>query len=359
VKKVELLKKLSDAFGASGFEKDVKKIINDELKSFTDISYDGIGSIVCKKEGNSKGPKVMISAHIDELGLLVRYVNERGFIRFIPLGSWSQQALYGQKFVLKTKKGYFPAVVSTIPHHFWNQHTKEREISMDEMMLDCGAVSLEDAKERFGIEPGNPAVPDVQCSEFAEGNYLLGKGFDDRVGCAQMIESLKALEKEKHPNILYGVGTCQEEVGIRGAQTTSRMINPDVCIVLEGSPADDAMSLGALRPELQQGALDSGPQIRFYDPSMIANYKLGDLLKTTAEDLGIKYQIAIRTGGATDAGVIHKSNFGVPSIVLGTAVRYAHSPYTIISIADYENTLKLLVAVLKKLDWKMVKSLTE
>jgi putative aminopeptidase FrvX len=354
VKSVNLLKKLSDAFGVSGFEDEVRKIIKDELKDIAEISYDGIGSIICQKNGG-KGPKVMLSAHIDELGLLVQHITDSGKIKFIPIGSWSPQVIYGQKFLIRSKKGLFPAVISTLPVHFW-LHDKEKLVAVEDMTLDCGAKSYDDAVEKFGIEPGDPIVPDVKFQEISDGEYLLGKGFDDRAGCALMIECLKTLKDVDLPNVLYGVGTCQEEIGIRGAYTTARIINPDVCIILEGSPADDAMPI---KPEAVQGGLGKGCQIRYYDPSMIANPKLGNLMKKICKEHKIPYQIAIRTGGATDGAVIHKSNFGVPSIVLGTPVRYAHAPYGMISIADFKNNVKLLSELIKRLDAKTVKSLTE
>jgi len=355
VKHVSLLRRLSDVFGVSGFEDEVREVFKEELSGFTDIFYDGIGSIICKKRGRKKGPKVMLAAHLDELGLLVQHITDRGLIRFVPLGNWSPQVLYGQKFLIRSKKGLVPAVISTLPYHFWKKGERDRLIPFDEMTLDCGARSLEEARERFGIEPGDPIVPDVKSQEFGDGEYLLGKGFDDRAGCAQIIECLKAVKDIELPNTLFGVGTCQEEIGIRGAFTTARIVEPDVCIVLEGSPADDTI---LARPDAVQGALGRGPQIRYYDPSMIPNPKLGDLVKNLAIEEGIPYQIAVRTGGATDGAIIHKSNFGVPSIVLGTAVRYAHAPYGIISIEDFENTLKLLIELVQRLDSKTVKKLT-
>lgn len=355
MKSVNLLKKLSDAFGVSGFEDDIRKIVKAELEDVGKITYDGIGSIICEKKGSKKGPKVMLAAHIDELGLLVQHITDRGLIKIIPLGSWSPQVIYGQKFLIKTRKSLIPAVISTLPSHFW-RNNKDKLVQVDEMTLDVGAKSLEDAKTRFGIELGNPVVPAVKCEEIAGGEYLLGKGFDDRAGTAEMVECLKALKDEDLPNRLFGVGTCQEEIGIRGAFTTARIVKPDVCIVLEGSPADDAIPM---KPEAIQGALGRGPQIRYFDPSMIANPKLGDFIKKIAEDNNIPYQIAVRTGGATDAAIIHKSNSGIPSIVIGIAVRYAHAPYGMISVDDFNNTMKLVIEVIKKLDAKAIKSLTD
>ncbi|MGE5598571.1 MAG: M42 family metallopeptidase, partial [Bacteroidota bacterium] len=214
------------------------------------------------------------------------------------------------------------------------------------MFIDVAAGSREEA-EAMGLGPGDPAVPEVAPLLLHEGACLMGKALDDRVGALAVIEAARRLRAGGHPNTVLAAGTVQEEVGARGARTAASMLRPEICLVVEGTPADD--SPGFAR-DASQGALGRGPQIRLFDPSMIGHRPLIDLVRRTAEEEGLPYQMAVREGGGTDGGPIHVSDAGVPAMVIGIPVRYAHSQIGLCSLADLENAVALLTAVVRRLD---------
>jgi endoglucanase len=295
----------------------------------------------------------MMAGHMDEIGLMVSFINKDGFIKFQPLGGWWDQTMLSQRVIIKGSKGDVPGVIGSKPPHILSPEERKKVVEMKEMFIDVGASSDEDVKE-MGIKPGDPIVPVGPFTRMKSGKMLMGKAMDDRVGCAVFVEVIKRLKDVEHPNTVLGVGTVQEEVGLRGAKTSADMINPDIAFATEVSIAGDMPGVGENEA---QAKLGKGPSIVVLDGSMIPNTKLRDLVVETAEENGIPHQFQAGTRGGTDAGRIHLHGTGVPTLVIGVPTRYIHSHVSVINHDDFENAVKLMVEVVKKLDAATVKAL--
>jgi putative aminopeptidase FrvX len=207
-----------------------------------------------------------------------------------------------------------------------------------------------------GVKLGDPIIPKADFLELAGGKTYLSKAFDDRIGTALVISAMQELKQKSHPNTVYGVATVMEEVGLRGATTSVRAVDPDVAIVLESDIAGD---VPGIKPDESTIKLGQGPTIVLYDVRMIPNIRFRDLVMETARQINVPLQLSAIEGGATDGGVIHLHGTGVPTIVLGVAARHIHSHSSIIHRDDYDNAVKLLSALIDRLDAKTVASLTE
>jgi endoglucanase len=347
------LKMLTEANGISGYEDGVAAIIEREMKGMAKISRDRLGSVICEKVGAKGGPKIMLPGHTDEVGFMVKAITKEGYIKFIPIGGWWPQVLLAQRVMVKTAKGEYAGVVGSTPPHKLSEEERKKPAEIKNMFIDIGVKDKEEAEKKFGLRPGDPILPVCPFEEMANRNYLLAKAYDDRVGCALFMDVIAELQKQRHPNAVYGAGTVQEEVGCRGAKTAAAQVDPDVCICLDvgiasdtpGAKDDDANDLG------------KGPQISVYDGSMIPNVRLRDLFIKTAERRRIPYQFQVLQAGGTDAGRVHIHSRGVPSLYLGIPTRYIHSSVGIIHKADYDNALKLILEVISQLDAKTVAKL--
>ncbi|OGF48808.1 MAG: peptidase M28 [Candidatus Firestonebacteria bacterium RIFOXYA2_FULL_40_8] len=355
ISSVELLKKLSEADGVSGFEKEAKEAALSYLKKSGDISGDRLGSVICKKKGTLAGPSVMLTAHIDEIGFIVKHITKEGFIKFLPLGGWSTQVLPAKRVKVKTAKGDILGVIGSKPPHLLTPEEAKKPLTLDSLFIDIGASSEVEA-EKFGVKAGDPVVPVAEFSQLKNKKLLLGKAFDDRVGCAVMIKVMDNLKNEKTANSLFGVAAVQEEVGHRGGITSTFIINPDVAIVLECRIANDFP--GTEKHELYS-CLGKGALVTFHDPGMIPNLKLRNLVVETAREEKIPYQAYTVNTGFTDGAVVHKSRSGIPTIVIGVPTRYFHSHAAIINLDDFESAVELVTAVIKKLDEKTARGFTE
>lgn len=348
---IKLLERLSLAFGPSGCEHEIAEIMIKEIKNKAKVKKDRLGSMIFEKRGLDAKPKIMLAAHMDEVGFIIQNITKKGFLRFYPIGGWVSQTLQGQRIIIKGKNGYVEGIIGSTPPHFLKKKDENKQMEIEDLLIDVGAESDKQAIEEFGIEIGSFATPSPYYSKMNNPHLFMGKAFDNRLGCALIINLINRMGKESHPNTLFGVGTVQEEVGLRGAKTVAEYVRPDAAIVLEAPPADDFPGITKDKP---QGALGGGVQIRCFDPTMIGNVKLKDLVIETADKNKIKYQLAVRTGGGTDAGAIHISGIGVPTIVLGVPVRYTHSHIGIMNIEDYNSALKLLVKFVKRLNKETV-----
>lgn len=351
----DLLATLSNAAGTPGNEGDVRAIITDALNDVADFSYDKLGSVICTLHNQPKGPNVMLAGHMDEVGFIVRYITSDGFIKFHPLGGWWPHVLLAQPITIKTDGGDVPGLIGSKPPHHLSKQERAKLMELADMFIDVGARDKAQAQQEFGIQPGDHIVPATRFAPLANPRLVCGKAFDDRVGVALMLETLRQFAETDHPNALYGVGTTQEEVGTRGAETAVDLVNPDIAIVLEGTPADDQPGTAN---DAVQGAVGRGPQIRLFDPTMIPNRALARRVTQLAADHNSTHQIAVRTGGGTDGRPIHLHLGGVPTIVIGVPVRYAHSHAGIISLDDYEHALRLLAVLIADLDAETVASFT-
>ena len=351
---VEMFKKLTEAPGVSGYEGEVRNVIREYLEGITAIETDKIGSIVCRKDGACEHPKIMLAGHMDEIGFMVKYITDEGFIKFSTLGGWWSHVLLAQRVVIKSCKGDVVGVIGSKPPHILTSEERNKMVKIKDMYVDVGATKADEVKE-MGIQTGDPIIPISPFTVMNNDKMLMGKAFDDRVGCAMFIRAIQELQKEEHPNTVYGVGTVQEEVGLRGAKTSSWLVEPDVGFALEVGIAGD---VPGVEKEESQEKLGGGPVILFRDSSMIPHLKLRDFVVDTAKEMEMPIQFDLLDGG-TDAGAIHLHKFGVPSIVLSVPTRHIHSHIGILHRDDFDNAVKLLVEVIKRLDAETVAELTE
>ena len=349
---IELLRELTQADAIPGHENEVRQIFRARLADVGVIQGDRLGSIFCAKQGSAESPRILLDSHMDEIGFIVQRVTSSGYVKFVPVGGWWTHTLLAQRVNILTKKGKVPGVIGSTPPHLLSSSDRDKVLDIKELYIDIGATTLEEATEVYGVSPGCPIVPYGPFMPLQNPKLLSAKAFDNRVGVGLVIETLQQLSG--HPNTVIGVGSVQEEVGLRGARTSAAVIAPDVAIVLEGPPADD---LPSTDKDATQGKLGGGVQIRLYDPTMIANPSLAELAIETAQTNGITHQIAVRTSGGTDGGAIHQTGRGVPSVVLGVPARYIHSHVSIINIDDYCAALELLLKLIPRINQDFVNGL--
>ena len=344
-KGVDLLEKLSQAHGAPGQENEVRRIFRTELGE--GVSTDRAGNIFCERKGSSGYPRILIAAHMDEVGLMVQTIMADGLIRFLVLGGWWAHTLLAKRVRIRTREGIeVPGVIGAKPPHFLSEAEREKVMNIEDMFIDVGARDAGEA-QAFGIRLGDAIVPDSPFVRMRNPDLLLSKAFDDRAGLSLVVHAALETGKMSHPNTIIFAGTVQEEVGTRGAKAAASSANPDLAIVAEGAPADD---LPGTSREERQAAVGSGPQIRFMDSSAIMNRKFTEFVIETAEKNGIPYQVAVRRRGGTDAAPIHLHASGVPTVVVAVPSRYVHTHNTIIDISDYLNALKLILKLVETID---------
>lgn len=340
-----LLKELSEAFGVSGHEDAVRQLILDTIKDLVDeYRVDALGNLIASKKGRGRARrKVMVAAHMDEVGLMIMHVEKEGSLRFRPVGGIDPRVLLAKKVLVGDDK--VPGVVGVKPIHLLEPKGREQVVQVKDMSIDIGASSKEEAEKLVKI--GDYAAFDVSFSELGgELRTVKGKAFDDRAGCAVLI----GLLRESYRFDFYAVFTVQEEVGLRGARVAAHAIAPDIAFALEGTICDDMPKKRDISPTTTLGA---GPAITIMDRSVIADRRLVGLLVNTAEKKGIPYQFKQPGLGGTDAGAIHLSREGVPATVVSVPSRNIHSPVCLLSLNDLDSTLHLMretLARVHKLD---------
>jgi len=349
----KLLKELTDITGISGREDKVARYIAGKMKPLAGISYDKLGSVICEKKGRSKGPRVMIAGHMDEIGFFVKQITSEGFLKFSPVGGWWSHVILGQRVVVESKKGPVVGVVGSKAPHELTPEERGKLMQIKDMFIDVGASRTFDVKKKLGIQPGDAVVPWGPFAVMNNPKLYMAKAWDDRIGCAIFMETIKRLAKAGHPNTVFGVGTVQEEVGLRGATTSASVVEPDVGFAIDVSIAHDTPGFGTDEPQ----ALGTGPAIVVYDGSMIPNRNLVDLAVEVAKKKKIPYHFASLERGGTDSGRIHMNKGGVPSLVIGVATRYIHSHIGVLHRGDFDNAVTLMTEIAKVLDTKTVASL--
>ncbi|HUU42688.1 MAG TPA: peptidase M28, partial [Planctomycetota bacterium] len=270
-----MLKELSEVHGAPGHEGAVAEVIRRHLRGLTKITSDRLGSLICEKPGDASGPRVMLPGHMDEIAFMVKSVDKNGFLSFAPLGGWWSQVMLAQKVRVETSTGAVVGVTCSVPPHVLSEEERKKPVDLKDMRIDVGASSQKEATGKLGIRPGDVVTPVFDFEVMSNPKMLLGKAWDDRVGVALFIDVLKRLKDVKHPNVVYGVGTVQEEVGLRGARTSAHAVDPDVCIALDVGIADD---MPGSKNEEKMGKLGAGPQVTVLDHGMIPNRRLRDLV---------------------------------------------------------------------------------
>lgn len=355
-KTIDLLKTLTETPGVSGFEAPIRKVLRDYLSPLaTEITADHLGSLVAVKKGVDEEPKIMVAAHMDEVGFLVTSVSDNGFIRFQPLGGWWEQVLLAQRVEILTGKGRLIGVIGAKSPHILSAEERAKPVKINTMYIDIGSTSKEET-EQAGVKQGDPVVPSSTFHLCENGKSFMARALDDRVGCALVVELFRELQDVHHQGTIYGVMTVQEEVGLRGATTSVDVVRPDLALVVDVSVATDTPGIGD-NDVAARTQLGKGPVVGFYDASMIPHTPFRDLVIHVAEENNIPFQVDVMPGGGTDAGKIHLFRQGVPSVVIGIPVRYIHDHTGIAHLDDYQNALRLLTALVRAIDGNTLEKL--
>lgn len=337
----ELLQKLSNAHGISGFEGNVRDLIRQELSGAVDEFHeDSMGNLVAVKRGDDF--KIMIASHMDEIGLMVQYIDEKGFIRFVGIGGWFAPALYTQRVILHGRKGRVYGVIGAKPPHMMDAEERKKEIKIENLFIDIGAQSDQEV-QKLGIEIGTPVTIDREMVGL-NGKRVTGKALDNRVGSALLIKALREMDS---PHTIYGVFTVQEELGLKGAKVSAFTLDPDCAIATDVTIPGDHPGIEKKDSTIEMG---KGPVLVLVSASgrgLVANQKMVDWLRKTAEEHDIPYQLEVGTAGNTDATIIHLVRGGIPSIPLSISSRYIHSPVEVVDIGDMEAGVRLLVSAVK------------
>jgi len=322
----ELLKKLLETFSPSGNEETIREIIREEIKDYVDdIKVDALGNLIGIKKG--QGKKIMVASHMDEIGIMVTNIDDNGFLRFTNIGGVSPfTALYQRVMFADGTMG----VVGM------EKVDEMKDLNLSKMFIDIGACSKEEAMKKVN-------VGDVACFYapfIQDGDYIMSKALDDRIGCYVSIEAMKALKD--CPNEVYFVFTVQEEVGLRGAKTAAYGVDPDMGIALDVTTTGDTPKAKTMDVKMGKGTA-----IKVKDSSVLAHPEVKKLMVETAKENNIPYQLEVLEAGGTDSGAIHITRSGVPSGVISVPCRYVHSPSEMVSVKDVESSIELLVKVLQ------------
>jgi putative aminopeptidase FrvX len=351
---VALLQQLTDTAGPPGFEEPIRKVMVDLMKPLAaSVTFDGLGSIIATQ--GSAGPRVMVDAHMDELGGMIRRVTPRGLLTMQMLGGWLDQALVDQRWIILGSKGPVRAVTGIRDVHVVPADERTRVYSRDSLFLDVGAAT--DAEvAAMGISPGDPVVPDAPFTVLNGTDNYLAKGWDDRVGCGVIVEAMRRLATLPHPNQIVWTITTQEEVGLRGAEAAAAVVKPAIAIAIEGGITGDVFPG---RAEETQAKLGAGPGIFLFDSSALPNRKLTQLVKQTAAAKKLPLQTDLVQGYGDDSAELQRSNGGVPTVNLVVPIRYTHAHNGIMNRRDFDQMVDLLVALLQKLDKSTVDSIRD
>ena len=345
---IQMLCKLADAPGASAFEDEVVAVARQYAAHLGTLEEDCLRSLyIHRKENTGDKPVIMLDAHTDEVGFMIHSIKPNGTLRFLPLGGWNKGSVMGTKVLVRNAQGeYLPGIVAAKPVHFQSAAEKANaNTELEDMVIDVGAISAQDAMDKFGIRIGEPVVPAVTCQYDEKRDLIFGKAFDDRAGCAVMLEVLRRLEGVELPCDVVGVLSTQEELGLRSAKVTVNRVKPAAAIVLEGCPADDTFT----ESYAIQTALKKGPMFRHMDRSLVCNPRFQRFVLDLAREKGLPGQESVRSGGGNNAAAVQTEHLGAPAVVAGVPVRYVHAPNCMATSFDLEATVQVVVEILKTL----------
>lgn len=349
---LEMLADFALTHGISGHERAVAEVFKSWVESSSDsIEYDNLGSIIATKNGSTNGPKIMLAGHIDEIGFLVKSIDDNGFLRLHPVGGWWAHVLPSKPVMIETRDGraYVGVIGSKAPHGM-APSVRNTVMDIKDLYIDLGVAS-KDEVDVLGIQVGDPITPKADFHVLANPNYLMSKAWDDRVGAAIVVDVLRHLKGTKTESTVYAVGTVQEEVGLRGAKTAAQKINPDVAFALDVTIATDTPG------EDGRIKLGVGATLEVMDGSYIGHKGLLYHLQDLADELKIDTQMELLSAGGTDSGEINKVHDGVITLTISIPARYIHSHLGIIHRKDYADTVTLLTEFCKRLDQDSLENL--
>ncbi|HDD46081.1 MAG TPA: M42 family peptidase [Candidatus Aenigmarchaeota archaeon] len=336
---IELLKRLVNACSVSGYENEVRELIIEEISNNVDeIKIDKIGNLIARK-GHGK-PKVMIAAHMDSIGLMVKYIDDKGFIRFEPVGGVDKRIVLGKVVNIYTCNGIIKGIVGCKPIHLFKKEKKITTPEMEEMYIDIGAKNKKDV-EKSKIRIGDFITFESKVVDL-KNNRVAGYGFDDKIGCLQLIEIAKNIKDFE--GTLYIVGTIEEEIGLVGVRGSAFSINPDVLIALDTTIAGDT-------PDIKEGEvvplLGKGPVLGIKDAVSIVNSNVKKWLEDSAKGVGVKLQYDVLSHGATDSSVASIVREGIPSGSLLIPTRYLHTGVEVVDMSDVKGSIKVMMKAIE------------
>ena len=342
---MKLMRELSLAPGISGNENEIAEIIERELSDVADsIECDSMGNLIATRKGEKKAPTVMLAAHMDEIGLMVRFIDDKGFIKFSKIGGINDQMLMNQTVTIHSSVGdSVVGVIGSKPPHVTSPEERKKVVKGEDMFIDIGAKDKEEAEKMVRV--GDAVTFNALFEEYPN-NLVMGKALDNRVGCYVMIEVLKRVNTRA---TVYGVGTVQEEVGLKGAKTSAFKLNPDLAFALDVTLSGDHPGI---KPEEAPAVMGEGPVVILADASgrgILTQQSVKDMLIKAGDENDIKYQLEVSDGGTTDGTAIHLTREGIPTGVLSVPTRYIHTPVSVCSMDDIESTIQLIVAAINDL----------
>ncbi|MDR3138153.1 MAG: M42 family peptidase [Treponema sp.] len=349
---LSLIEELSNAPGVSGFEDEVVALLRRHAAGLGELSEDAMRNLYVKRPAGKEGlPVLQLDAHSDEIGFMVRAIRPNGTLDFVTLGGWPAASIPSHRVLIRNSDGaYVPGIVASKPPHFMNEAERKALPEITSMAIDIGASSDREVREEYRIPVAAPVIPDAAFEYQAAHDIMIGKAFDNRLGCAAIVATLRELAGAELGVELTGAFASQEETGLRGATVTAQRVKPDIAICFEGCPADDTV----MESYAVQTAVKKGPMLRHIDARMITSPRFQRFALDMAARKGIPVQEGVRTGGATNGGVIHLSGKAVPVIVIGIPSRYIHTHYSIASYSDFENAVKLACEVIRALSGPII-----
>lgn len=341
---MELMKELSLTPGVSGSEEKIAEIIERELKDTVDsIERDTMGNLIATKKGEKKAPAIMLASHMDEIGLMVSYIDDKGYLKFTTIGGINDQMLMNQTVVVHGSKGDVVGVIGSKPPHVTKPEERNKVIKASDMFIDIGACSKEDAEEMVSV--GDVITFKSWFEEFPN-DLIMGKALDNRVGCYVMMEVLKRVDTRA---TVYGVGTVQEEVGLKGAKTSAFKLDPDMAIALDVTLSGDHPGI---KPEEAPVVMGKGPALVLADASgrgILTAKSIKEMLMKAGDENDIDYQLEVSDGGTTDGTAIHLTKEGIATGVLSVPTRYIHTTVSVCSMKDIESTIQLITTAINNL----------
>lgn len=343
---IRIIKALSDAPGASGFEDEALIIVKKALEDICSFEEDKLRNLYLYRKNHSGAkPVLMLDAHGDEVGFMIHSIKPNGTLRFVGLGNIDPHGLAGSEVLVRTVDGsYIRGVIGLRPPHF-SSSDPNRPLNQQDFYIDVGARSAEEAVETFRIGIGEPVVPATTCHFVEEHGLFFGKAFDCRIGVAALISTLRRLDGLDLPFDVVGVISSQEELGDRGIKVAVSRVKPDIAICYEGCPADDTFT----EPYAIQTALKCGPMFRYMDRSVVCSPRFQRWVLQKAKEHNIPAQASVREGGGNNGAVINLSSSGIPVVVAGVPVRYIHAMSGITAYEDFEHTAALITTLVKEL----------
>ncbi|MEM3587161.1 MAG: M42 family metallopeptidase [Candidatus Jordarchaeaceae archaeon] len=340
---IPLIEELISTPGVSGFESEISQLIVSKIEKYVDeVKIDRLGNVLAKVQGKG-ATRVLVDAHMDEVGLVVKAIDDKGFIRFEVLGGLDNRVLPAQRVVIHTKKGDINGSIGIMPPHFTTGKERDKVIPAENLFIDIGATNREEAIEA-GVRTADPITLKRGLDKLL-GTRICGKAFDDRIGCLVAIECIKKLSnQELDADILYSF-SVEEERGLRGATVSAYSLKPEIAFPIDTTGAAD---FPGVKPYTTTVEIGKGPVIRVMDVKFVSDRQPREMLMETAEKLHIPYQVAVAMG-STNGAAVQLSREGVATCPLCVPLRYTHSPVETVDLKDIENTIKLLTETLKNI----------